>query len=575
MAVGSSNRTTGASASPSFSASSAEATVAAGVGLQEVQDAPERGAIDVLHRHVAKLAILADKVDPGDVRVIEPGHRLRFAAEPGDVVGPVQGVAQNLQRDHAVQRDLPRLVDDPHPPRAQPTFDHEVADPDGGLQRGVPTQRHRDPGNRVDVEGRTIVDHPWSSFSPRFALITDNSARGPSHDSQQSVRRKSLAPGDGPRAGFFAARRHDGWRIRQSLTGPFPCPERPPRMRLPRLRVDWFLCGIGLAIALAWVVPGPGAAGGWLHPDLLTKGGVALIFFLHGLGLSFAALGAGMVRWRLHLVVQTATFVVFPALSLALVALAGSTITPDLRLGFGYLGALPSTVSSSVAMTAAARGNVASAIFNATLSSLLGVFLTPVLVGWMMTEGAAGSSHALPLGKVILDLILWLVLPLVVGQSLRPLLAGWAARNKRWTSKVDRGTILVLVYTSFCDSVERGVWTGQGGSVILATVVGSVVILATMLGGINLLCRWLGFPTEDRIAAVFCGSKKTLASGVPMAHLIFGSSPSLGVILLPIMIYHPLQLVVCGTLAGRWARRGEEPAPAPGPHGLAANSSAR
>ena len=342
-------------------------------------------------------------------------------------------------------------------------------------------------------------------------------------------------------------------------------------MRLPRLRIDWFLVGIGLAIGLAWLVPGPGAEGGWLHPELLTRGGVALIFLLHGLGLSFGSLRAGMARWRLHLVVQSATFVVFPALSLALVALAGSTIPPDLRIGFGYLGALPSTVSSSVAMTAAARGNVASAIFNATLSSLLGVFVTPVLVGWMLAEGASGPGHALPLGKVILDLILWLILPLVVGQSLRPWLAAWAARNKRWTSKVDRGTILALVYTSFCDSVERGVWTGQGASVLVATLVGSGLILTLMLLGVDLVCRRLGFPTEDQIAAVFCGSKKTLASGVPMAHLIFGSSPSLGLILLPIMVYHPLQLVVCGTLAGHWARR-EEASATQGP---AANSSAR
>ena len=343
-------------------------------------------------------------------------------------------------------------------------------------------------------------------------------------------------------------------------------------MRLPQLRIDWFLVGIGAAIALAWFVPGPGADGGWLHPELLTKGGVALIFLLHGLGLSLGSLRAGMTRWRLHLVVQSATFVVFPALCLALVALAGTSIPADLQLGFGYLGALPSTVSSSVAMTAAARGNVASAIFNATLSSLLGVFFTPVLVGWMRAEGTGGAGGALPLGKVILDLILWLILPLVVGQCLRPLLAGWAARNKRWTSKVDRGTILLLVYTSFCDSVQRGVWTGQGGSVILATMVGSALILAVMLIGINALCHWLGFSAEDRIAAVFCGSKKTLASGVPMAHLIFGSSPSLGLILLPIMIYHPLQLVVCGTLAGNWARRDEEPSlPDQGP----ANSSAR
>ncbi len=336
---------------------------------------------------------------------------------------------------------------------------------------------------------------------------------------------------------------------------------------MPKIKVDWFLCGIGAAMALAWVVPGPGAEGGWLHPELLTKGGVALIFFLHGLGLSFASLKAGASLWKLHLVVQASTFVVFPLLSLALVALAGTWVSPDLKLGFGYLGALPSTVSSSVAMTAAARGNVAAAIFNATLSSLIGVFVTPVWIGWMMSGG--GGSHALPLGKVVLDLAAWLLLPLVVGQSLRPWLAGWASRNKRWTSKVDRLTILLLVYTSFCESVKRGIWTENGSSVVVASLVGSAVVLAVMLVGVNLTCRWLRFSTEDRTAAVFCGSKKTLASGVPMAHLIFGSSPNLGLILLPIMVYHPIQLVVCGALASRWSQR------PPDPQRPVANSEAR
>ena len=342
---------------------------------------------------------------------------------------------------------------------------------------------------------------------------------------------------------------------------------------MPQVKVDWFLVGIGAAMGLAWVVPGPGAEGGWLHPEVLTKVGVALIFFLHGLGLSFAALRDGASRWRLHLVVQAATFVVFPLVSLAVVALAGPALTGDLRHGFYYLGALPSTVSSSVAMTAAARGNVAAAIFNATLSSLLGVFVTPVLIGWLMA-GTTGSQP-LPLGKVILDLVLWLILPLVVGQTSRPWLGAWAQRNKPWTSKVDRGTILLLVYTSFCDSVQKGVWTRQGAGVVVTAMVGSAVILAVMLSGVNLVCRWLRFTAEDRMAAVFCGSKKTLASGVPMAHLIFGSSPSLGVILLPIMIYHPIQLVVCGALAARWARRTPTEVARTPAQGAAANSAAR
>ena len=347
-------------------------------------------------------------------------------------------------------------------------------------------------------------------------------------------------------------------------------------MRIPKLPIDWFLVGIAAAMALAGAAPGPGAEGGWLHPELLTKAGVALIFLLHGLGLPFGALRAGAARWRLHLVVQAATYVAFPLLSLALVALAGAAIPPDLRLGFYYLGALPSTVSSSVAMTAAARGNVPAAIFNATLSSLLGVVLTPLLIGWMMAEGGgAGGAAPLPLGKVVLDLVEWLVLPLVVGQALRPWLGGWAARHKRATGRVDRGTILLLVYTSFCDSVQKGVWTAQGPGAVVATLAGSALILAIMLVGTAAVGRWLGFPAEDRIAAAFCGSKKTLASGVPMAHLIFGASPALGVILLPIMVYHPIQLVACGMLATRWARRDDAARGAAGPHSAPANSVTR
>jgi sodium/bile acid cotransporter 7 len=316
---------------------------------------------------------------------------------------------------------------------------------------------------------------------------------------------------------------------------------------------DWFLIGMVVAVTLAWAFPAPGAAGGWLHPELLTKAGVALIFFLHGLALSFDALKEGTLRWRLHAVVQTGTFVVFPLLGLLLMALAGRWISPDLRLGFLYLCALPSTVSSSVAMTAAARGNVAAAVFNATLSSLLGVFLTPLWMGAMMK---AGGGASLPLGKVIFDLLCWLGLPLVVGQLFRPLLGAWASRNKKFINKVDRSTILLLVYTSFCDSFKQGIWSGHGALAPMIGFVGALVIFVLAMSIVSFMCDRLHFSTEDKIAAVFCGSKKTLASGVPMAKLMFGAHPALSMILLPIMIYHPLQLVICGVLAGRWAKRG-------------------
>jgi sodium/bile acid cotransporter 7 len=249
-------------------------------------------------------------------------------------------------------------------------------------------------------------------------------------------------------------------------------------------------------------------------------------------------------------VVQLSTYVLFPVLGLVVYLAAGS-LDSNLRLGLFYLSALPSTVSSSVAMTAAARGNVPAAVFNATLSSLLGVVLTPLWLSFVL--GATGGG--LPLGKVVMDLVLWLVVPLIVGQLSRPLLGQFATRHKKRLSLVDRGTVLLLVYTAFCDSFKGGVFVSHGPLTLVITVAIAVVLLFTVLGTTSLVSRWLGFPEEDRIAVVFCGSKKTLASGVPMARLIFGQHPGLSLILLPIMLYHSIQLFVCAGLAGRWARR--------------------
>ncbi len=320
-----------------------------------------------------------------------------------------------------------------------------------------------------------------------------------------------------------------------------------------KYRPDWFLLGMIAATVLAWAFPAPGAAGGWLHPELLTKAGIALIFFLHGVALSFAALKAGALNWRLHALVQTCTFVLFPLLGLLVMWALGEHVAPGLRLGFFYLCALPSTVSSSVAFTGAAKGNVAGAVFNATLSSLLGLVLTPLLVGAVMKT----TGQTVPLGPVMLDLLRWLVLPLVLGQLARPLLAGWAQKNKPRINLADRATILVLVYTSFCDSFRQGVWSANGGLAVVLAVAGAAVIFGLALLVTSRLATALKFNRADKITAIFCGSKKTLASGVPMARLIFGAHPAIGLILLPIMIYHPLQLLICGVLAERWAKTAE------------------
>jgi sodium/bile acid cotransporter 7 len=317
-------------------------------------------------------------------------------------------------------------------------------------------------------------------------------------------------------------------------------------------RRDWFLFGLVAAVALAWIAPNPGAPGGWLHPEIVNKLGVALIFFLHGAGLSFAALKSGTLRWRVHLLVQTATFLLFPLMGLGMLRLLRDVVPRDLALGVFFLCALPSTVSSSVALTAAARGNVPAAVFNATLSNLLGVLATPLWLGLVLRTSGQGG---LPLGKVVLDLVMWLVLPLATGQLCRPWLGEALRRNKGAVTAVDRLTILTLVYTSFCDSVKRNVWSGQELAALLTTRAVSIAMLTTVILIVRAASIALRLPIEDRITAIFCGSKKTLASGVPMAQLIFHGHPALSLILLPLLIYHPLQLVVCGWLASRWGRR--------------------
>ncbi len=320
---------------------------------------------------------------------------------------------------------------------------------------------------------------------------------------------------------------------------------------LQRLSRDWFLAGMIAAVVLAALFPGFGRSGGPMHADIVTNVGIFLVFFLHGLGLSPERMKAGLTRWRLHLLVQTFTFGVFPLLWWVLNALVGRWIPAELSLGFLYLCAVPSTISSSVAMTAIARGNVPGAIFNASLSSMLGVVLTPLIVGLL----ARTTGQTLSWTDTLLKLTGLLVLPLVLGQVLRRLIGATFARYQRYTHGFDRLVILVLVYASFCDSVEAGLFTRYGGGLLTVTLGGAALILAVVLVLSTFAARRAGFDKEDEIAAVFCGSKKTLASGVPMARILFGAHPSLGLIVLPLMFYHQLQLIICSVLAERYAAR--------------------
>lgn len=314
---------------------------------------------------------------------------------------------------------------------------------------------------------------------------------------------------------------------------------------------DWFLRSMLLAVIIASLFPQLGKSGGWLHLDAFAKYGIALVFFLHGVGIPREQIRSGLGQWRVHLAVQSFTFVLFPLLFLLARPGLELMLPPMLLLGFFYLCALPSTITSSVALTGAAGGNVPAAIFNATLSSLLGIFLTPLLISQL----APTTGASLPLRDAILDIARLLLLPFVIGQLLHTRLWPKLAPYKRITSLLDRGVVILLVFASFSDSVDAGLWRDYGASTLVLTLAGAALLLAVVLLLSTACARLLGLAREEEIVVVFCGSKKTLAAGVPMAKVLFGAHPGLGLIVLPIMFYHQLQLMVCAVLAQRYARR--------------------
>jgi sodium/bile acid cotransporter 7 len=319
--------------------------------------------------------------------------------------------------------------------------------------------------------------------------------------------------------------------------------------RIPAFRLDGFLIALLAAVVLGLLYPAPGADRGILHMPVVTSLGISLIFFVHGAALAPLSLAAGARNWRLHLFTQLTSFGLFPLIGALVISIARPIVPLDLLTGFFYLCALSSTISSSVALTAMAGGNVAGAVFNATLSALLGMFLTPALVGLMVHT----SGQELPLGKAILDILTKLMLPFAVGQLSRPLVRGMITRYRAWVNYVDRGVIVLIVYAAFCQSTQAGTWSRHGLGVIALVAVMTALLLVAVITLTARLARKLGLPREDEIAALFCGSTKSLANGIPIAQVLFANQAAVGMIVLPLMVYHPLQLVMCTWLARRYA----------------------
>lgn len=319
---------------------------------------------------------------------------------------------------------------------------------------------------------------------------------------------------------------------------------------VPFLARNWFVIALPVVIVLAAVFPGLGADGGPLHPEISTRWAVVAIFLFQGLSLPSSALRTGARNWRLHLLIQLVTFLVFPLVTLLLDALAGRFLHhADLRMGFLLLGVLPSTVSSSVVFTQQARGNSGAAIFNAALSNLFGLFVTPLWVAWLATV----QGGIVPVrGKAVQEILLLMLLPVAVGQLVRWLWTEIVARQGKRLGTGSSLLILFLVFCAFADSIHDDLWRSARPD-LLSTVAALTLTLFLILLGLTLqTARWMALPREDRIAAAFCAPQKTIAAGIPLAKALFGSHPGLGLILLPALIYHPIQLVFSGLLAHRW-----------------------
>ncbi len=321
-------------------------------------------------------------------------------------------------------------------------------------------------------------------------------------------------------------------------------PKRPSLFS--RVKVDKYLLLIVTMVALASVFPARGVAATGF--DWATKIAIGLVFFLHGARLSREAVIGGMMHWRLHLVVLGATYALFPILCLGLAALPAWITPPALASGLIFLGCLPSTIQSSIGFTVIARGNVPAAVAAASGSNLLGIVVTPLLVSLLLhAKGAISASSAEAI-------VLQLLAPFLAGQVLRRWIGGWIAARAKMLQLIDRGSILLVVYSAFSSAVVGGVWSRIGALDLFRLMVLCAVLLAAVLAATYFTARSLRFATPDEIAIVFCGSKKSLASGVPMAGVLFPAATA-GLVLLPLMVFHQIQLMACAVIAQRYANR--------------------
>lgn len=314
-----------------------------------------------------------------------------------------------------------------------------------------------------------------------------------------------------------------------------------------RFLPDRFILGILLMILLAWLFPGIGGPNGLITLDTINHYGVIVLFFFYGLRLSPEKLKADLRNWKLHITIQALTFIVFPLLVLPFYPIFDGTVYLNLWLAVFFLATLPSTVSSSVVMVSIARGNIPSAIFNASISGMIGILATPLWMGIFLDASNADFN----LAQTFNDLLLQIFAPVILGLVLHKWLGAWALKYKHYNSMFDKAVILSIVYESFSTSLLNGIFDTLPIWTLIILSVSVIVLFFVVYIISNQISKWLKLTREEQITVVFCGSKKSLIHGSVMASVLLAGSANGCLFLVPIMIYHAFQLFYISIVARR------------------------
>lgn len=317
------------------------------------------------------------------------------------------------------------------------------------------------------------------------------------------------------------------------------------------MKIDKFVLAIIGAILLAWSFPGWGSPESGIPLDLIASVGISLIFFFYGLKLSPQQIKTGLRNWKLHILVQATTFLVFPLIVLAFYPFIKTENEHTIWLAFLFLAALPSTVSSSVVMVSIARGNIPAAIFNASISGLIGIVVTPLWMGLFLTQTTIDFN----LGEIYFKLITEILLPVVIGIILQRYWGYYARKYSRYLTLFDKSVILLIIFKSFSHSFENHVFSVVNVFDLLLIMVAVVALFFLIYFFTFYLSRLLKFNIEDQITAQFCGTKKSLVHGTVFAKILFQQSASTGIMLLPIMIFHPVQILIISFVATKLGKR--------------------